>query len=176
MAQANRLNPLWPRQFCSGRSPAAAPPPSTERTATGMANTNIHIGGLPLEVDDAQLASIFSAYGTITWSRVFDSKGKPNKAAIVEFADAAEAKWVVESLNGNIPQGLTEPITVAFKQERGKGTPKGGYGKAVGGGGSPWSGKGSSPYEGGMGGGAEVCRNFQRTGECKFGASCKFSH
>uniref|UniRef100_A0A7S4V7B9 RRM domain-containing protein n=1 Tax=Alexandrium monilatum TaxID=311494 RepID=A0A7S4V7B9_9DINO len=112
-----------------------------------MANTNIHIGNLPMHVDDAKLLSIFSAYGTVTWSRVFDSKGKPNKAAIVEFADAAEATWVVENLNGNIAQGLSEPITVAFKQERRKGGAKG-YGKVGGNGNSSWGGKGSSPYNG----------------------------
>merc|ERR1711920_1150434 len=55
--------------------------------------------------------------GTVTWSKMMPSKGKPSQAAIVEFADIAEAKWVVENVNGNVPQGLSTPITVAFKRE-----------------------------------------------------------
>uniref|UniRef100_A0A7S1LZF8 RRM domain-containing protein n=1 Tax=Alexandrium catenella TaxID=2925 RepID=A0A7S1LZF8_ALECA len=70
------------------------------------------------------------------------SKGKPTAAAIVEFATVDEATWVVESLNGNVAQGLTDPINVAFKRERSKGFGKGkdgkdggygGYGKSGGG-------------------------------------------
>merc|ERR1712060_952215 len=94
-----------------------------------------------MEVDDATLKTIFGTYGTVTWSKVFDGKGKPTKAAIVEFGDIEEAKWVVENLNGNIPQGLSTPVQVAFKAaKKGKGFGKGkDFGK----------GKGFSPYEGG---------------------------
>mmetsp|Transcript_19852 Transcript_19852/g.45217 ORF Transcript_19852/g.45217 Transcript_19852/m.45217 type:complete len:82 (-) Transcript_19852:37-282(-) len=78
------------------------------------------------------------------------SKGKPSQAAIVEFAEISEARWVVENLNGNIPQGLSEPVTVNFKRERqsSKGFGKdGGYGKMGGKGFSKGGkGKGKSPY------------------------------
>jgi len=125
-------------------------------------STNVYIGDLPTEVDDDMLKKVFDAYGTVTWSKVMSSKGKPTNSAIVEFANVAEAKWVVENLNGNIAEGLTSPITVNFKRERSKGYDKGygkgydkgydkgGYGKASGKG--KWEdgkGKGYSPYEGG---------------------------
>eukprot|EP00413_Alexandrium_margalefii_P017140 CAMPEP_0204534036 /NCGR_PEP_ID=MMETSP0661-20131031/12644_1 /ASSEMBLY_ACC=CAM_ASM_000606 /TAXON_ID=109239 /ORGANISM="Alexandrium margalefi, Strain AMGDE01CS-322" /LENGTH=152 /DNA_ID=CAMNT_0051540465 /DNA_START=83 /DNA_END=541 /DNA_ORIENTATION=+ len=149
-------------------------------------NTNVFIADLPLEVDDAMLAQVFGGYGTVTWCKVLPNHGgKPNQAAIVEFADPAEARFVVENINGNIPQGLNTPVTAQFKREsKGKGFGKdgGGYGKAGGGMGGfsqGGKGKGSSPYEGGKsygGGGGEVCRNFQKWGECKFGADCKFTH
>merc|ERR1712039_996604 len=129
------------------------------------------MGDLPADVDDAKLAEVFGQYGTVAWSKVMANKGKPTSAAIVEFADIAEAQWVVDNLNGNLAQGISTPITVTFKREKSKGDGKGngGYGKA-------WTpgGKGFSPY--GKGGGAPVCRNFQNWGECKFGDSCKFSH
>merc|ERR1719264_581619 len=74
------------------------------------------------------------------------SQGKPGLAAIVEFASIDEAKWVVENLNGNMPQGLTDPVACNFKRERAKGKGKnwgkddGGYGK------SGWSPKGSKGW------------------------------
>merc|ERR1712129_211705 len=100
----------------------------------GEPNTNIHIAELPLEVDDEMLKEVFAAYGTVTWSRVFDSSGKPSKAAIVEFADIEEAKWCVENLDGDIPQGLSTPVKVNFKRSNNKGGGKGGWG-----GGGTWS-------------------------------------
>merc|ERR1712232_1112687 len=59
--------------------------------------------------------------------------GKPSTAAIVEFGDAAEAQWVVENLNENMPEGLTEPIGVSFKKEKTQRAPSLGKGKAMGG-------------------------------------------
>merc|ERR1719436_805849 len=107
-------------------------------------NTNVFITDLPAEVDDASLPTIFAPYGTVTWSKVFTSKGKPTNAAIIEFGDIEEAKWVVANLNGNIPQGLSTPVNVAFKQaKRDKGFGKGKDGKGFG------KGMGWSPYDGG---------------------------
>eukprot|EP00413_Alexandrium_margalefii_P045069 CAMPEP_0204604198 /NCGR_PEP_ID=MMETSP0661-20131031/57711_1 /ASSEMBLY_ACC=CAM_ASM_000606 /TAXON_ID=109239 /ORGANISM="Alexandrium margalefi, Strain AMGDE01CS-322" /LENGTH=109 /DNA_ID=CAMNT_0051615333 /DNA_START=190 /DNA_END=515 /DNA_ORIENTATION=+ len=92
-------------------------------------NTNVHIADLPLEVDDARLAEIFGGYGTVTWCKVLPNLGgKPNQAAIVEYANPEEARFVVENVNGNIPQGLSTPVTAQFKRDsKGKG-----FGKAGG--------------------------------------------
>eukprot|EP00427_Karlodinium_veneficum_P029550 CAMPEP_0169220538 /NCGR_PEP_ID=MMETSP1016-20121227/20574_1 /TAXON_ID=342587 /ORGANISM="Karlodinium micrum, Strain CCMP2283" /LENGTH=151 /DNA_ID=CAMNT_0009298697 /DNA_START=75 /DNA_END=530 /DNA_ORIENTATION=+ len=105
-------------------------------------DTNVFIMGLPYGIDDETLNTIFGPYGTITWSKVMPSNGKPNMAAIVEFADISEAKWVVENLSGNMPEGLTEPITCSFKRQskgygkgkdgKGKGNDFGGFGKSKG--------------------------------------------
>jgi len=89
--------------------------------APAKPNTNVFISDLPAEVDDAKLAEVFGQYGTVTWSKVMASKGKPTNAAIVEFATVEEAQWVVESLNGNLAQGISTPINIAFKRERSKG-------------------------------------------------------
>merc|ERR1712184_234908 len=100
------------------------------------------------EMDDESLKSLFGEYGTVTWSRVMPNKGKPTAAAIVEFSTHEEAKWVVENLNGNIAQGLEQPINVSFKRSNKGGGKGGGYGKMDGGGKGGWGG----PY-GGKGGG-----------------------
>mmetsp|Transcript_72780 Transcript_72780/g.193293 ORF Transcript_72780/g.193293 Transcript_72780/m.193293 type:complete len:93 (-) Transcript_72780:103-381(-) len=88
-------------------------------------NKNVHISDLPAEVDDAMLAQIFNGYGSVTWCKVMANRGgKPSNAAMVEFASMDEARFVVESLNGNIPHGLSTPINVNFKRQG-----KGGFGK-----------------------------------------------
>eukprot|EP00408_Alexandrium_pacificum_P008423 CAMPEP_0171231890 /NCGR_PEP_ID=MMETSP0790-20130122/40128_1 /TAXON_ID=2925 /ORGANISM="Alexandrium catenella, Strain OF101" /LENGTH=140 /DNA_ID=CAMNT_0011698113 /DNA_START=63 /DNA_END=485 /DNA_ORIENTATION=+ len=133
-----------------------------------MADKNIFIADLPTDMDDAQLAEVFSQYGTVAWSKMMPNKGKPSSAAIVEFATLDEATWVVENLNGNVAQGMTTPIQVHFKrQNRGYGKDgkdgkggsygksggfgkDGGYGKSYGKGYEKGGkGKGYSPYGGG---------------------------
>merc|ERR1712176_679394 len=68
--------------------------------AEAKPNTNVFLSDLPADVDDAKLAEVFAQYGTVVWSKVMASKGKPTTSAIVEFGDVAEAQWVVENLNG----------------------------------------------------------------------------
>merc|ERR1719277_1178573 len=120
--------------------------------AEAKPNANVFLSDLPADVDDAKLAEVFAQYGTVVWSKVMASKGKPTQAAIVEFGDVAEAQWVVENLNGNLAQGIDTPLNISFKRERSKGDGKGknGYGKMGG-----WAagGKSFSPYgkDGGKG-------------------------
>merc|ERR1740129_2322753 len=122
------------------------------------ANKNVFIAGLPDGMDDGALAALFGEYGTVVWSKMMNPNGKPGTAAIVEFGDIAEAKWVVENLDGNIPQGLTEPVKCNFKKDRrsdkgDKGYGKGddGWGKGKGGGYGAMGGKGYSPAGKGKG-------------------------
>merc|ERR1719188_2154107 len=97
--------------------------------AEAKPNTNVFLSDLPADVDDAKLAEVFAQYGTVTWSKVMASKGKPNNTAIVEFGDVTEAQWVVENLNGNLAQGIDTPINVSFKREKSKGGKGKGDGK-----------------------------------------------
>jgi len=112
---------------------------------------NVWIGDLPPELEKAQLDQVFGAYGTITQSKLMPPKNPGQKAqAMIRFSSVEEAKWIVESLNGNLVEGLPEePIKAAFawnNQNKGgdKGGDKGG-GKVGGKGGGPynsWGGKG----------------------------------
>ena len=56
--------------------------------------------------------------------------GKTAAAAVVEMNTEDDAKWIVEHVNGNVPQSLTTPVTVTFKF-KGKGFEKG-FGKGFG--------------------------------------------
>lgn len=101
---------------------------------------NLYITDLPADFDDVQLTKVFGAYGVITQSKVLtSSNGGGKKAILIRYQTVDEAQWIVENLNGNIPQGLTEPVNVRYAD-----TPEtkaarqsqffagGGYGKAQG--------------------------------------------
>merc|ERR1719198_1149628 len=77
---------------------------------------------------------------------------------MVRFVDPAMATWVVENLNGNIPQGLSEPIVARYANTK-QGAPaaKGAPGKDwYGGAAAGWqdSGKGAPAWQAGKGGAA----------------------
>lgn len=78
-------------------------------------STNLYIGSLPASLDKAGLQALFKDYGTIVDSRVLPPKGNGTKSsAMVRFASQEEATWLVENLNGNMPEGLDEPIVVRY--------------------------------------------------------------
>mmetsp|Transcript_81448 Transcript_81448/g.242747 ORF Transcript_81448/g.242747 Transcript_81448/m.242747 type:complete len:277 (-) Transcript_81448:41-871(-) len=89
---------------------------------------NLFISDLPADVDQARVESIFGAYGNITSTKFLPGQGK--HAALVRFQTAEEAKWIVENLNGNIPQGLSTPISVKYANSGGK---SGGWNSGKGG-------------------------------------------
>lgn len=125
----------------------------------------VWIGGLADGCNEEMLQGVFGPYGAITWCKVTPAKPGKKPSALVQFADPTDAAWFCENLNGNIPEGLTEPIQVMFSknqgpaQGKGKGEAKGGgkdngkgYGKvdAKGGKAAGWS-----PYDGGAKGDAK---------------------
>jgi len=141
---------------------------------------NLFISDLPPEVDQAKLDEIFKAYGNVTSSRLLPGQGK--HAALVRFETIEEATWIVDNLNGNIPQGLMTPICVKYAnsgatgvnrvfnwqplQPSATGTPKGAaaskggtdarfspYGKGVGQDADPAAGEGGSGGKGAPAGG-----------------------
>eukprot|EP00401_Gymnodinium_catenatum_P018330 CAMPEP_0117484740 /NCGR_PEP_ID=MMETSP0784-20121206/14609_1 /TAXON_ID=39447 /ORGANISM="" /LENGTH=284 /DNA_ID=CAMNT_0005279313 /DNA_START=79 /DNA_END=933 /DNA_ORIENTATION=- len=84
---------------------APTPPPSD----------NLFIGDLPAELTKEDVDRIFSSYGTVQDSRVLPPKSEgQNASALVRFASVEEASWIVENLNGNIAEGLTDPVVVRF--------------------------------------------------------------
>lgn len=118
---------------------------------------NIWVGDLPLGMDQGTLSSTFESYGQIMETRMLPGKDPAAKpAAMIRFASVEMATWVVENLNGNIPEGLNEPIVCRFananydKGGKGKGGDAGGWGKAKGG--DSWGGAGAGPYGGAKGG------------------------
>merc|ERR1719356_717442 len=76
---------------------------------------------------------LFSGYGTISDCKMLpgrDAMSKP--CALIRYSTVEQATWFVENLNGNIPEGLTEPIICRFANDSSqrKGYDKG-FGKAA---------------------------------------------
>eukprot|EP00928_Gymnodinium_smaydae_P013744 TRINITY_DN1498_c2_g1_i1.p1 TRINITY_DN1498_c2_g1~~TRINITY_DN1498_c2_g1_i1.p1 ORF type:complete len:523 (+),score=148.69 TRINITY_DN1498_c2_g1_i1:64-1569(+) len=121
--------------------------PPVAAGGAGTANESVFVGDLPPNMDDQMLLAVFGAYGTIASHKMLSPGSISGKmAAIITFASVDQAKWLVDNLNMNIPQGLTEPIKVRFKDV------KGGYGKAAA---PPPQQYGAGPYggyDGGKGG------------------------
>jgi polyadenylate-binding protein len=112
----------------------ARPEPYGAAPATGggpPVSDNVWVGDLPHGTEQDHLHEIFEPYGQIVRCRVLpgrDDGAKP--AAMVQFASVDLAVWVVENLNGNIPEGLDEPIAVRFANVK---SDKGGHAAPAGG-------------------------------------------
>merc|ERR1712048_326141 len=95
----------------------------------GDSMDNLFVGDLPADIDEAMLQSVFGPYGQIVSLKLLPQPGPNGKrCALLRFKTHEEAKWVVENLNGNMPQGLSEPIKVSFKTSPGGGGFEGGKG------------------------------------------------
>eukprot|EP00747_Dinoflagellata_sp_TGD_P185443 gnl/TRDRNA2_/TRDRNA2_42001_c0_seq1.p1 gnl/TRDRNA2_/TRDRNA2_42001_c0~~gnl/TRDRNA2_/TRDRNA2_42001_c0_seq1.p1 ORF type:complete len:345 (-),score=83.50 gnl/TRDRNA2_/TRDRNA2_42001_c0_seq1:112-1146(-) len=120
---------------------------------------NLYVADLPPGIDENGLRKAFAQYGTVTQCKVLQGGG----SALVRFASAKEAKWVVDNLNNNIPQGMTTPVVVRYANTPGgagkggmMGPPmgafdKGGFAKGGGGGGGGFMGPGKGMPMGGGG-------------------------
>jgi len=128
------------------------------------ASERVYIGGLPAGLDEPKLCTIIGSYGTVR-----ELKYLPTKAAcIVNFTTLEEAKWVVENLDGNMPEGIPVPLCVKFANPLGTWIPgKGGskdggsWGAGAGAGErySPYGGKGAEGGKGGKGGSIQTLKN-----------------
>lgn len=146
----------------------------------GYANppsTNVWIGDLPTEINQDQFIAIFQQYGIIKSAILCPPKINKKSSGMIRFERQEEATFVVDTLHGNIPMGLTEAIVCNYANDRkkGKGEQKGDKGsksmgpeawdyiagivESMGGGPQMRSAQRSSPYAGksvfstGMGGG-----------------------
>lgn len=117
---------------------------------------------LPLDTDDETLHGVFGAYGLLKSAQFLPASPITGKrSAVVQYETAEDAKWIVDNLNGNVPQGLSEPIKCMYKPSlpttfKGKGQAFGNHGGREGckGGGK----------EGGKDGGKE---GMESKGMCK---------
>jgi len=76
---------------------------------------NLYIKGLPIGTNESLIQQVFGAYGTVLSCKVLSQpEGATNAAAMVRLGSIDQASWLVQNLNGNIPQGLSDPITVKF--------------------------------------------------------------
>jgi len=89
---------------------------------------NLFVGELPDGIQDATVRQLFGQYGTVTDLRILPGNASGTAAALIRFAHEEEAIWIVNNVNGNIPEGLSSPVVIRYANSRGagKGGAKGG--------------------------------------------------
>ena len=157
--------------------------------------------GLPMDSTRESTNKIFSQYGTVKDTNVLPVReGKNAAAAFVTMNTVDDAKWIVDNVNGNVPQGLTNNVTVVFSTPRDqrKGGGKGMKGMdamwtmmsmMMGMGGGGWGGGGWGKGGWGKGGWGKggggynpakhktvMCHFWEQQGACHRGDSCTFAH
>ncbi|CAE7288890.1 unnamed protein product [Symbiodinium sp. CCMP2592] len=100
----------------------ASPPPSE----------TLFVTGLPMDSTSESAKQVFSQYGAVKQTTVLPVlAGKTAAAAFVIMETVEDAQWIVDNVNGNVPQGLMSQVTVVFATPReqrkggGKGKMKG---------------------------------------------------
>ncbi|CAB3361442.1 Hypothetical predicted protein [Cloeon dipterum] len=99
--------------------------PSSE----AIKGANLYVSGLPKNMTQQDLENLFSPYGRIITSRILCDNitvrqfvgGAEDKlpclskgVGFIRFDQRVEAERAIQELNGTIPKGSTEPITVKF--------------------------------------------------------------
>ncbi|XP_033341360.1 ELAV-like protein 1 isoform X8 [Megalopta genalis] len=99
--------------------------PSSE----AIKGANLYVSGLPKNMTQQDLENLFSSYGRIITSRILCDNitvrqfvtgsgdylpGLSKGVGFIRFDQRVEAEKAIQELNGTIPKGSTEPITVKF--------------------------------------------------------------
>lgn len=88
--------------------------PSSE----AIKGANLYVSGLPKHMAQPDLERLFSCSGNIITSRILcdniTGKGLSKGVGFIRFDQRVEAERAIQKLNGTIPEGATEPITVKF--------------------------------------------------------------
>ncbi|XP_017766069.1 PREDICTED: ELAV-like protein 3 isoform X4 [Eufriesea mexicana] len=86
--------------------------PSSE----AIKGANLYVSGLPKNMTQQDLENLFSSYGRIITSRILcdNVSGLSKGVGFIRFDQRVEAERAIQELNGTIPKGSSEPITVKF--------------------------------------------------------------
>ncbi|XP_046803136.1 ELAV-like protein 2 isoform X1 [Lucilia cuprina] len=86
--------------------------PSSE----SIKGANLYVSGLPKNLSQPDLESLFAPYGKIITSRILcdNISGLSKGVGFIRFDQRNEAERAIQELNGKTPKGYTEPITVKF--------------------------------------------------------------
>mmetsp|Transcript_28042 Transcript_28042/g.65858 ORF Transcript_28042/g.65858 Transcript_28042/m.65858 type:complete len:255 (+) Transcript_28042:57-821(+) len=92
----------------------------------------LFVTGLPMDSTSEMAKQIFSQYGSVKETTVLPvSPGKQAAAGFVVMNSVEDARWIVEHVNGNVPQGLANPVTVVFATPKSMRPGGGGKGAAM---------------------------------------------
>jgi len=77
---------------------------------------NLYVSGLPKHMTQPDLERLFSCSGNIITSRILcdNITGLSKGVGFIRFDQRVEAERAIQKLNGTIPEGATEPVTVKF--------------------------------------------------------------
>jgi len=87
--------------------------PSSE----AIKGANLYVSGLPKHMSQpADLERLFASCGNIITSRILcdNITGLSKGVGFIRFDQRVEAERAIQKLNGTVPEGATEPITVKF--------------------------------------------------------------
>merc|ERR1712156_1251614 len=86
--------------------------PSSE----AIKGANLYVSGLPKHLAQPDLERLFSSCGNIITSRILcdNITGLSKGVGFIRFDQRIEAERAIQKLNGTIPEGATEPVTVKF--------------------------------------------------------------
>merc|ERR1719454_1385921 len=86
--------------------------PSSE----AIKGANLYVSGLPKHMAQPDLERMFACSGNIITSRILcdNITGLSKGVGFIRFDQRVEAERAIQKLNGTIPEGATEPITVKF--------------------------------------------------------------
>lgn len=83
--------------------------------------TKLFVGSLPYTVDDSELESLFSEFGTVASAKIILDRDHNNRSkgfGFVEFENDDEAKAAVKALDGKDVGGRTIVVNEARPQEK----------------------------------------------------------
>jgi len=92
-------------------------------SSDAIKGANLYISGLPKSMNQQDLENLFSPFGRIITSRILcDSmtdvwsspSGVSKGVGFIRYDQRVEAERAIQKLNGSIPEGATDPITVKF--------------------------------------------------------------
>jgi len=86
--------------------------PSSE----AIKGANLYVSGLPKHLAQPDLERLFASCGNIITSRILcdNITGLSKGVGFIRFDQRIEAERAIQKLNGTLPEGSTEPITVKF--------------------------------------------------------------
>ncbi|UJR09460.1 hypothetical protein I4U23_013698 [Adineta vaga] len=78
--------------------------------------SNLYISNLPRSMTQQELESLFADCGSIISSKILSNPkaGASKSVGFIRFDQRSEAEIAISKLNGTIPKGFTDPITVKF--------------------------------------------------------------
>eukprot|EP00928_Gymnodinium_smaydae_P087025 TRINITY_DN71388_c0_g1_i1.p1 TRINITY_DN71388_c0_g1~~TRINITY_DN71388_c0_g1_i1.p1 ORF type:complete len:351 (+),score=81.57 TRINITY_DN71388_c0_g1_i1:84-1136(+) len=120
--------------------------------AGGAPSSNLYIKGLPSDATEELVTQNFSEFGKVVSVKLLaNPAGEGSCACLVRFEDQQVAQNVVDSLNGQQPEGFTQPLIVKFANNPASAGGGGGWGASEGkgkGGGNNGQGKGKAGGKG----------------------------